>query len=809
VFKYGTRTVYSVLARANNLVLAAGPMGVRRSLDGGSTWKLPAYRPGGTFTDMHALGGDSDFFAQDQAYVVNSDTELWYTEDDGNHWAQIASAPLGGGACGGISFVKAVANTSSLDLYFGNRCWPEKLTAPAIPGTNHFDYSGQWRQLSVDHKDARDLAFDSVRQPLLLATDGGLHNTADGGLSWQLVGGGRNGYNALQITEVRGQWIDDIERYDMYFGTQDNDLWSSSDEGATWEFGAAPEGFHIELLPHVATAADSQVTFVLINGSCGNCLSGALFSNIGPWPNPPGPVVGNPKIIQKSFFVQAVSAEAPSPFEKGLAFTTNLGASWRQYSAFPEDCLDLPKVSSGSAGRFFTEPVIYQPIRTGFYASQGFEIDQLVGVVKNKLTIGNSSAGFLFYPAMNNFGGLGINPTMFAWYEVFGVDPGNAYHIIAPDAVNQKLMQTFDGGNNWTEIPQLTSLITNNGELLFNSGIFTQATVVSFSEDNSNMVAIGSWEAGIFISQDNGLTWSKVPESERVTHITSIAWRTDSEAIVSSYGRGLWRVAWNTVLPPSAYNHFCEHCPLQFIPIPDPPQDWTTAALVFDGAVLGETVKDGVQEIFVSPGSSVALFSNSLKVLRVKVTETTRFMGFIGSLAVPQSRDGLPSIVGLTFDERGRLMGLVFSDKHLTRRPRLKEEQKEEQEEAREEEHKQRKSPTEGKPYVQLAVGQNGRRSVPPGAPLRLTGKNFPPGTTIQVQIDARNVATVRVPGKGEMVLEIPAPREFGLHSISFLKGPKGQILDGTMFLVGHEDKPLSDVEPKPPLAKRADHPSR
>lgn len=259
--------------------------------------------------------------------------------------------------CGGIGFVKAVRSPlagrrSSLHLYFGNRCGLYRLTPSRIAGTNRFDYSGTWTAAMLDHGDTRDLAFKRTGRfvrPLLLGTDGGVHRTTDGGSTWTFTGGGVNGYNALQITEVKGQWIEDIGRYDLYFGTQDNNNLASGDLGVTWPNAVCCEGFFFEMQKRVPTAGDTQVTFVAC-GPCSNFRSGpALAGNVS-WTNPTGTVAGN--------------------------------------------------------------------------------------------------------PAMNGFGGLGINPTMFAWYQVFGVDPQDSRHIIAPDIINAKMMQTSDGGENWTEIPR-------------------------------------------------------------------------------------------------------------------------------------------------------------------------------------------------------------------------------------------------------------------------------------------------------------------------------------------------------------------
>ena len=230
--------VNSVVALSGNVVLAGALWsGIRRSTDGGRHVDLGDDGSPGV-SDMHAFGRSP--FDATHAYVVDQDTRLNLTEDGGITWTPIASAPTGGGGCGGIGFIKAIRTgtltATSLRLYFGNRCLLYRLAPPRITGTTRFNYSGAWTTLALDHGDTRDLAFKRTKtivRPVLLGTDGGLHRTADGGTTWTFTGGGVNGYNALQITEVKGQRIDDIGRYDLYFGTQDNNNLASIDEGVT------------------------------------------------------------------------------------------------------------------------------------------------------------------------------------------------------------------------------------------------------------------------------------------------------------------------------------------------------------------------------------------------------------------------------------------------------------------------------------------------------------------------------------------------------------------------------------------------
>ena len=93
VFGGGDRNVYSVVALGGDRVIAAGPAGVRRS-DGGTTWLSPT--PGvGAISDLHALGRSP--LSNMQAFVVDAATRLFHTEDAGQTWTQVASAPGGGG----------------------------------------------------------------------------------------------------------------------------------------------------------------------------------------------------------------------------------------------------------------------------------------------------------------------------------------------------------------------------------------------------------------------------------------------------------------------------------------------------------------------------------------------------------------------------------------------------------------------------------------------------------------------------------------------------------------------------------------
>lgn len=143
--------------------------------------------------------------------------------------------------------------------------------------------------------------------------------------------------------------------------------------------------------------------------------------------------------------------------------TYNLGLNWQQFATLPAEQRDQPKLAW--PGPLLTA-VVYQPIRTGWVSESRSEIIKLARIVKYP----SLSEAVVFYPEMNGLRGMGHNQTMFARYQVFGVDPGNASHLIAPDIWGEQMMQSTDGGSHWNPMTQLTNLVTDNGRLRFHMG---------------------------------------------------------------------------------------------------------------------------------------------------------------------------------------------------------------------------------------------------------------------------------------------------------------------------------------------------
>lgn len=784
---FADRRTRSILALGNNQVIAGGPAGIRRSTDGGATWSVPATGTAGSpgVQDIHAFGRSP--ISPQQAFVVSTETHLFSSEDGGNSWTRIVSAPIGGGTCGGISFIKAVRRTPanqpssrSLQLYFSNRCYAARLIAPINPATGIPDYGGSWQVLRIDHADPRDLAFDDASNPLLFATDGGLHKTTDGGDTWGFVGGGSYGYNALQITEVTGQHIEDIHRDDLYFGTQDNNLWASGDGGASWPHAVRAEGFYIEAQRRVATAADSKITFVAC-GACANRISDVLLTNDMTWQNPAGPVVGNPVILDQARRWQLV--DNSEDFSQGSAVTANLGANWRQYATFR---VAPPVASRGLAklGRSASESVslvAYQPYLAGWVG--GNEIQHLMLIHQAP----RATTATISFPLMRNFGGLGINPTEYAWYQVFAIDPADPLHIIAPDVINQRVMETTDGGDVWAPVQELANLASDGGRLLFSKAIYPNISAISFSPQNPRFVLAGTLEGGIYFSIDNGGHWGRIPGSEVVTNVTAFHWRSENDVIVSSYGRGLWRLGRPVINPLFNFELLClAPClerPFIFTETPDP----KLALLIYGGKVLGAKTTAGIlSEVFVTPGSSVLFTGNSQQqTQKIKVTEANKEVGFgfglFQALLKPPKAGWI--IKGLVFGKNYRLTGVIFGDKPMvTLQPRSPQEPNVKAPTT---------SPLAGKPYLQIVTNRfHGGPTATPGEPIQVTGTNFPPNAVLLVVIDGQPARDkVQADSKGSFKAESRAPQEMGMHRLEIRDGKGEKTLAGSMLLVTHIDE--------------------
>ena len=156
-------------------------------------------------------------------------------------------------------------------------------------------------------------------------------------------------------------------------------------------------------------------------------------------------------------------------------------------------------------------------------------------------------------------GGLGI----------IAIDPSNPNNIYASNLApgGPQMVFSTDGGANWTNDPELDTLMTANGAFRYqntrgastnNGGAgtsfqgYVQPSLLAYDSANGSIIIAGGQDSGIFLSVDGGANWSLVTDPSGVSKAHLPRPRDayfDHEPVsqlsvyVGTQGRGLWRLA--------------------------------------------------------------------------------------------------------------------------------------------------------------------------------------------------------------------------------------------------------------------------
>jgi len=441
--------------------------------------------------------------------------------------------------------------------------------------------SSAWRSVTVDVRadgssrtDHNGIAFNAIRKcAQYLVSDGGVHRATDEGdplqcgANWRITGNGSNGFNALQIYDVTGQIVRGSvgfgDHTDLYFGTHDNDLWQSSNGGRTWGTGQEFEGFHIQA-PRYGNLISGHLSTVTWTECwpCGNRKSLPHFASPTAWNGPPGELPGcvddNPTLAAPGVFVQVSAPRSISCTQivnQVLNLTTNSGATWRTNVAPLVSAVDgWPQVSRTAEDLTIHQTVLRSGGRWG--------LQKFIGIRRNGSIPGTVQTLRADTNGLNNIGQYCMGEGTFVCPLVWAVDPNDPAHLIAADDRDGQ-MKVSTNGATWRTNSVLTDLVTGligtNREFLFASpnfpsqiGAMIQAHAIAFDPFYRNHILVGTEAAGIFRSTDGGTTWRPIPGSRRVTAVTSFFFiennRRDSNnvALVSTYGRGLWKIVFPT-----------------------------------------------------------------------------------------------------------------------------------------------------------------------------------------------------------------------------------------------------------------------
>ena len=484
------------------------------------------------------------------------------SDDGGQNWNPIAQAcpsrppsvgvrPSANGVAGNLDLyfsggLNYMRGTCTLAQGTANRC------AGVLPAANATN-------VTLDHADPSQVVFStatsgaSLNCAVYIPGDNGVGKSTDCGATFTTTGGGTGGFNALQLYEMTGQTHPGLPS-DIYFGTQDNDIWASSDNGVTWPNVQCCEGFFFQI-PHSApTNAGQTITGV----TCGGCYTfggTALFASIPPWNNPlptvPNPCTfnctsnpnQNPFLVEPAVYIQFAQPNLGAVTPNGnfaLYRTVNTGGAWTKVnlqSPTSPGLITANELNIGIVGRTYIsgppgDPTIFQAYSRPV-AGNPIGLLRITGARTANATVTDISTGLNTIDGYCNGQGTFVCPT------VFGVDPNDPNHLIAADAGTNNIKVTTNGGNSWTVDNNLTNLVTGNGLYDFDG----QTHVIQWDPTDSSTILVGTEANGVEASFDNGVSWSHMLGSEEVPAITTFFFdEVQDDIFISSYGRGMWKI---------------------------------------------------------------------------------------------------------------------------------------------------------------------------------------------------------------------------------------------------------------------------
>jgi hypothetical protein len=610
----------------------------------GGTWQQASGGPesGGEFA-IHALASPW-WTSQSIFYHAGRDREVYFSTDAGATWEQMATLPHGGGREKFVRVGRGLdGDPTHFDVYFGDSfsLWRQAVTV-SVPGG-----SNAWKKPDhVDHEDPADVAFTpGYEKPLMLASDGGVHLTPDNGRTWKLTGSNYGGFTALQIGEMTGRAVGGSSPHlDLYYGT------SIAHEGAFLSADAANPA-------HV----DGPVTGV----HCGDCSLFQASPHLGSTSSPPlfhSAPDGNPANradppfqVIGSTYVQDVPNMGPTP-SFDFFLTKDRGVTWAPAFSLPFTPVGRVKFAGN-----LDNPVAYVGVSRATTIGL-FRVQDLTTqpTVRRADSTGISSLG-----QMN---------TDQAQYAVFGVDPSNPDHLLAPDAIAEKMKASIDGGLSWFTVDPLTTAVTDTGRFRVAISGVPFVTAIDWDPANTCHILVGTMQNGVIRSADGGLTWKRVSGSAVATYITSFYFPPSGAIWMSTYGRGLWTLSVDRRPPTTSRCAF-----------PQPPGKWPPVDTLFAWPIVARTLRpfDGFRDslvcatctvVAVRDGwiTDVAMEGNSVKQVFIRsgiLVERDR-AGEEVSLSVPNSysdneAERLRRLLGRDIIDTRRVRGLVLRGTQL------------------------------------------------------------------------------------------------------------------------------------------------
>lgn len=297
-------------------IFVAGSAGIWHSTDAGSTW---AYTQSGTSVNCLLMDPTNHQVLYASRGGASTNTVIKST-DGGGTWSTLSSGlPSGGGrtqlAMAPSSPSILYASISDLSYsgllglyrtsdggatwslqnsstnYLGSQGWydnavtvhPANPNAVFVGGLDVYESTDSGRTLTqvsswfttiaaqMTHADIHYLGFNGG--VLYCGSDGGVYRSANNGSSWTDLN------RTLSTLQYQSADYDPSNTLDIYGGTQDNNIESTTDGGATWIQRSTGDGGYTVVDPTVRTTVYSQYVLGSLKRSTD---SGVNFEGIGP-----------------------------------------------------------------------------------------------------------------------------------------------------------------------------------------------------------------------------------------------------------------------------------------------------------------------------------------------------------------------------------------------------------------------------------------------------------------------------------------------------------------------------------------------
>ena len=509
-------------------VYACGDEGFFSSADGGTTWSAadpnsPARQvTGGAFNPCKIDIAPND---ANTVYLANYSG----TTPAGFCTSRLMENPSGGAAGQWTDMMVSANNCRDpwvvthpdqggdadlYEVYFGDSVRMRQQVCDSTASPRCMSGAANWPTAdNGSHSDTSDIEFDpSVANgcPILLTSDGGNATSADCGANWD---DGNRGLHALDVVTFSGT-LQGGGLTDLYAGTQDNGIYVTQDNTASWTRPVGADGYNV-LSDREAPA---RVFYRQCFG-CNNFIADSGIVGSVAFLDPPG--------TQPTFAVATqfgpqsyafLSNDGGMPAQWTAYVTTDEGATWNQLGPSPLPGRPGEIKAAGPAA----SPTFYLRLRV---AGQ-WRMYSLSGALDSTATLALANAGLLV-------------PTS-SW----DVDPSDPNLLYASDIGNDQVMFSTDGGGTWNPDLALTDLVTQGGTYRFSPNTFPSLVSGIGFDPYSGRILVGTRSAGWYASVTDGAAWVPVAGSAAIPRAEEFFFDPDNDAsYAATRGRGIWRIA--------------------------------------------------------------------------------------------------------------------------------------------------------------------------------------------------------------------------------------------------------------------------